>query len=450
MGLKQEEDNGMHDLGADGLATQLHSQRKRLRVDDFSMWCVTHPVYEVGMGIVILLNAFQIGWESVIKGQRLLEGQDPDVRHWPFVVLSYTFCIIFTVDIVFRICAFKRAFLFVNGRFARDARWNIFDSVCVLGLMVELIMRELSDPGIWKNSSIIRMIRMVRIIRVFNVLRTISTFRDLRIMVSATVDSLVPLMWFVIIVFLLLASLGVVLTTAAVDYIWAERLKLEAINMPDTPEMSLLEHYYGTLMGSVASLFMAITGGKDWDDVLEPLRNLHWLYIALFYAYIAFTLFAMINVGSAIFLDAVLTRSKTDRDFVIDEMTQEKKVFMKLMDNLFFELDNDKSGQISLNELREYLSNDEIASFLRALRLDVKQVAQLFRLMDSNQSGTIDRQEFREGCDKLRGEARQLDLAILQQEVGNMKKGLRDLMGVTTEDHELVSRLRRMSSGDRP
>jgi hypothetical protein len=131
-------------------------------------------------------------------------------------------------------------------------------------------------------------------------------------------------------------------------------------------------------------------------------------------------------------------------------MTQEKKVFMKLMDNLFFELDNDKSGQISLNELREYLSNDEIASFLRALRLDVKQVAQLFRLMDSNQSGTIDRQEFREGCDKLRGEARQLDLAILQQEVGNMKKGLRDLMGVTTEDHELVSRLRRMSSGDRP
>merc|ERR1719226_476441 len=106
----------------------------------------------------------------------------------------------------------------------------------------------------------------------------------------------------------------------------------------------------------------------------------------LFGLYILFSIFAMINVGTAIFLDTVLQRSKNDRDFVIEEMTSEKKRFMKMMDTLFSELDQDHSGQISLDELSQHLSDSEVATFLNALSLEVDEVNQLFLLMDSDQS----------------------------------------------------------------
>merc|ERR1719401_746791 len=86
------------------------------------------------------------------------------------------------------------------------------------------------------------------------------------------------------------------------------------------------------------------------------------------------------------------------------------------MEELFEELDHDGSGEISLVELQRHMHQPKVSSYFSALNLDVKQVKQLFHLIDFDHSGAIDKDEFIIGCTRLRGEAKELDVAILQYE----------------------------------
>merc|ERR1719203_547626 len=86
------------------------------------------------------------------------------------------------------------------------------------------------------------------------------------------------------------------------------------------------------------------------------------------------------------------------------------------MDKVFDQLDPDRSGTIRLHELQAHIMNPKVNAYLRAIDLNVFKVSKLFQLMDKNNSGDIDKKEFTQGCAQLRGEAKELDVAILQHE----------------------------------
>jgi Ca2+-binding EF-hand superfamily protein len=181
-----------------------------------------------------------------------------------------------------------------------------------------------------------------------------------------------------------------------------------------------LSQYYRNLFIAMATLFKAISGGLDWDNALEPLLVLPWQYIFAFYVYIVFSVLAMLNVISAMFIDYTLRHAKYDREFVVQTEIQAKREFMKLMGDLFEELDPDGSGTINLEEFNERISDPKVHAYFRALDLNISKVSHLFQLMDSDGSRDIDRKEFAEGCTRLRGEAKELDIAILQGEVKDL------------------------------
>merc|ERR1712037_800667 len=54
--------------------------------------------------------------------------------------------------------------------------------------------------------------------------------------------------------------------------------------------------------------------------------------------------------------------------------------------------------------------------------VDVTEVEKLFTLLDDDNSGSIDKDEFMYGCLRLKGEANRLDVAILQREVESMRR----------------------------
>merc|ERR1719498_1095618 len=75
----------------------------------------------------------------------------------------------------------------------------------------------------------------------------------------------------------------------------------------------LLRYYYGTLGDSMASLYWAIAGGEDWAIFVKPLGALPVEYKGVFYCFITFCLFAMLNVMNAVFVDYTMQNSKKDR-----------------------------------------------------------------------------------------------------------------------------------------
>merc|ERR1712013_668405 len=105
----------------------------------------------------------------------------------------------------------------------------------------------------------------------------------------------------------------------------------------------------------------------------------------------------------------------------------DKKEFLDTMQKVFDELDEDDNKHIRLEELVEHMKNPEIGAYFAQLGVDVDQVNKIFNLLDHDKSGSIDRTEFMFGCLRLKGEAKSLDLAVLNCEVRLLRQGIYSL-----------------------
>ncbi len=65
--------------------------------------------------------------------------------------------------------------------------------------------------------------------------------------------------------------------------------------------------YFGSLGRTMLTLFMSITGGVSWEDVVQVLRETSSFYVILFVVYVAFTYFAVAHWQCKHFLMFFLT-----------------------------------------------------------------------------------------------------------------------------------------------
>merc|ERR1719221_1760832 len=98
------------------------------------------------------------------------------------------------------------------------------------------------------------------------------------------------------------------------------------------------------------------------------------------------------------------------------------------MRQIFETVDQDQSGEISLMEMKETMQDGEVSSYFAALGVDAKQVSQLFRLLDMDNSGTITREEFLKGCLYLRGNAKSIDIAVVHQELKMLQDSMDEVL----------------------
>jgi len=188
---------------------------------------------------------------------------------------------------------------------------------------------------------------------------------------------------------------------------------------------------------------MAIIGGKDWGDYFELLYPLSALYKFQFLFYITFTVFAVMNVVTGVFVDSAFEFCKRDRDLIIQEALHEKETFRQNMTELFNEIDLDGSGSIALEELEEAITDARAVAFFKSLELDFQQATLLFHLLDVDRSGRVDTDEFINGCQSLKGGATTVDLSTMQREIQcllEMFMGFADFVEEKFEGPRAVSR----------
>merc|ERR1711972_171742 len=98
------------------------------------------------------------------------------------------------------------------------------------------------------------------------------------------------------------------------------------------------------------------------------------------------------------------------------EMRKQER-FLDEMVKLFQELDTNGSGSLSREELVRHFDDQRALAFFENLKLDITDVPLVFELIDLDNSGDLNVQEFVGGCQKLRGEARTLDVLVMQREI---------------------------------
>lgn len=367
--------------------------------------------YEMANAVAILVNALFIAWETQHSAERV-----PAIAHEIyFDVLMLLFCAVFTGDLILRLTAQGSLFFCTT-----EWKWNSFDVVVVIGSNLEAIAFLTDKRDDWFSKySLLRVLRLVRVVRFVRALRSFVFFRDLRITVSVLCGSLMPMMPFVIIMTLIFMTFGILFTDGASEHMVSHGVDPQ------------LMKYYGSLFVTMSTLFKAITGGIDWEVAAEPLESMNALYSITFYSYMAFSIFALLNVVNAMFIDKTLQRSRQDRDFVVQTEQDGKREFLDTMDRLFTELDHDGTGTISVKGLHQRLQDPKICAYFKAIDLKVYKVEKLFQLLDVDKSGAIDHLEFKKGCDRLRGDASQLDQALMQYQMkalGKESRAIKELL----------------------
>merc|ERR1712176_1250046 len=129
-----------------------------------------------------------------------------------------------------------------------------------------------------------------------------------------------------------------------------------------------------------------------------------------FLMYIALMLFGVSNVVTSVFVESAIMSAQHYRELIVEEKQHTKEIAVKHMKEIFRQIDSNGSGEISANEMEFFLTQPDLKSYFDALDINAENARMLFRLMDVSNSGKINVEEFCDGCLRLQGEAKSVDV----------------------------------------
>eukprot|EP00439_Symbiodinium_sp_Y106_P062974 s1875_g9.t1 len=344
-----------------------------------------------------------------------------------FTVLNYLFLAVFTFELIVKVLALRGDFL--RGE---DQVWNLFDTFLVMSQAAEILLESSSVGGV-------RTIRILRLVRTLRVIRLFHFFRELRMMVVCIFNSLMSLIWACTLLMTVTYVFAILCTQGASTY-------FRDPNPPD-PTISViaaggeelagayqtnllsaaglrqqLSVHFDSLLRSMLSLMMAVTGGLDWYQIAKPLMNMNYLYFTAFLFYVLLIVLCIMNVLSALFVEMALQIK--DRDLLIQAELAKIDAFLKDMRDLFDEVDVDGNGVVTRAELSLYMKNERVMAYFGGQGLDMSDVGLMFDLLDSSHDGTIGLPEFLLGTLRLKGGARCIEVMRLFQALDHIRKEL--------------------------
>jgi hypothetical protein len=180
---------------------------------------------------------------------------------------------------------------------------------------------------------------------------------------------------------------------------------------------------WGSIDRAIVTLFESITGGRDWGEVYYSLVRIGVGYGILFLVYIYFMVFLVLNVVIGTVVDVTSGVAARDRDRLVEDEIKSLKDYASDIKDFFRQADADGSGQLSWEEFRTHLVDNRVKAYFQTLDLDIQQAHVLFKLLDCNDNGEVGIDEFLDGCLRLKGQAKSLDLHLVIYQLEKLIKG---------------------------
>jgi len=268
----------------------------------------------------------------------------------------------------------------------------------MLQLINVVIVRQLLDGPQSLNSTYYP--RMVSLLRTVKVGRIVVHVDHFRLLWSCVVHSF-PSFFFAI---ALVALLNYMMANYIVQAITALRYS-DSISSEQWNEISI---FWNSLPQAWFSLVLGITGGVDWNDIVSPLRDGVDPWVSnLVTCLLVFMIVSIMNVVTATFVQNATEQANEEKQ--VNKVERAKRVFESL--------DVDSSGTIAYDELTAHLDTEEVQSYFETLDVDPNEARFLFKMLDMNDSGNIDFEEFLNGCIRLQGPAKSIDLLLVARDM---------------------------------
>lgn len=425
--LKAEEQRNLAKARLEALADEApEMSRVRMRANAIvaSLW------FESAAFVAIVLSSAVLGVQVEYSSSRL-RGEMPII----FKISEIAFSIVFAAELALRIVA--GGIHFFSHR-QKNMGWNYFDTVCVSSSIVSILI-DIADPD-GSSTMVSSLSRIGRMVRVVRVLRLVKFIPKLKAIVTTFWSTLSAMLWVLILMLMVMFLFSVIMTQAATAYL------LDA--HPDDLVSDGLSEHFGSLVNSIYTLFQVVTNGLNWKAPAEAIGAVHVVYRWAFLAYISVILFAFMNVITGFICEHSIATVQRDRELVVDAQLRNKEYWQESFKKLFGAFDIDGSGELTVDEFEEHMEDSQVCAYFEGLDLDLDKAWDIFRLLDDDESGTVSMNEFVEGCLKLRGHARSMDLAILGYDFQKVSTKLGEFMAHVEAELHAVKRLTRRHMGE--
>ncbi|CAE7204685.1 Sodium channel protein type 11 subunit alpha [Symbiodinium microadriaticum] len=366
---------------------------------------VQNPTFDAFFGLVVMANSIFIGMDI----QWVLGDQGP--RPTSYTILHYSFSLLFLLELALRIADSR-------GRYycSEDWAWAILDTVIVLSSLWDVIVeviQEMVQDNSWESFSGLSTLKAMRIVRLTRVLKTVQFVRlfrfvmALRTLVQSILHTMKALFWALLLLGLIIYVFAILFSQAVFDY------KSDPAN-PELPAdvLDAATRYFGTLLTSMIALFMSITGGVSWEEVLKPLGYVSDFWKACFIWFIAFSYLAVLNVVTAVFCQSAIESAQSDHATLIQNMLDNKEQHLQKLRTLFDKIGHHDvgGGGITFPMFEEKISSQTVRDYFEMLGLDVWDPWAFFKLLDSDAGGVVELEEFFLGCLRFSGAATAMEV----------------------------------------
>lgn len=254
----------------------------------------------------------------------------------------------------------------------------------------------------------LRMLRIIRMLKMMRVIRLMRGLREVRLLLDSLMGSLKPLLWSIILVVAINFMFGLSFVQAVAGFV--HHLIRTGKAKENAELIDLLLEEWGSVPIAMYTLFASSTGGTDWRDVANPVLKISPINFVIFLLYIVLFMFVMMNSITAIFVSSAEEYAQKDSSRMMQDQLARKQEYASQIYAIYNEMDEDSSGEVTAEEFREHLNDPRMIAFATSLEIDSMDLEQFFDIMSNRGDRTVDLETFVEGCIKLRGNARSMDV----------------------------------------
>lgn len=363
---------------------------------------------------------FDLTFSILIAASTILMGAELNYKgsygsgHSMFRIFSHLFNLLFLIECGLRMIA-QRWFFFTG----KDRIWNGLDFSLVAVSLYEFIIDVSFADGAEQSIGgtglvVVRVLRNVRTVRLLRLVRIMRFSPEMRLILFMLVESMRSLCFVLCFIVILLFVFALFFTQAAVEYLQPGILEGDLSGLAQGKN---LRWYFGSTWRSGWSLFACITGGLDWGVLGPPLSALPPIYSGIFLFYIAFGTFALLNIITGAFVDGALQKSQNERAIVAERELAAQKMCTESLRTMFQEVASHDKGELTVEMFVTHLKqNPKVRAWFQRLQIDISDAEKLFNMLDTDDSGTVDIDEFVSSVLELKGQATTMDIKSLSCE----------------------------------
>jgi len=235
--------------------------------------------------------------------------------------------------------------------FGKDKHWNFFDAFLVLLALLGTIGEYSSSLAVFRVFRVLRLVFLIKLVHGSEYLESS------RLMFYGIKNCILLLFWVIMLLMLIMYAFRVFFMSCIVNHLQGQ------YHVQDPNFMEGLELDYGTIFKTMCVLFEGISGSNDWAGLAADLRTIGDGYYLCFALYAVFVTLGVLNIVTGFFVDGTMQASANQKEVMMKAAQEKRTAMMEMLGELFVQLDTDRSGNISQEELESNLFDESLQEY---------------------------------------------------------------------------------------